>query len=199
MNHFSTCRLATAGNICFPTNNKFKRETIQNTEWSHLLFAIWLSSVLDCNQVGCETLASTFVLALCTSISLCLCVLSAWTCVYAWTCTLVLLRSATGMVEGRGRLIWVRAGRIVLLNGSENRTISSTQITPSCHWTSSQAVTPGAWTLQSCDQAVKWPVGAAQLCLWSERGRLLRKEVAGRGEAEKEKRVMRRLGPVAFL
>ncbi len=32
---------------------------------------------------------------------------------------------------------------IVLLNASENRTISSTQITPSCHWTSSRAVTPG--------------------------------------------------------
>lgn len=46
---------------------------------------------------------------------------------------------------------------MVLLNGSENRTISSTQITPSCHWTSSQAVTPGLElcshvTRQSSDQ-----------------------------------------------
>lgn len=35
-------------------------------------------------------------------------------------------------------------GGVVLLNGSKNRTISSTQITPGCHWTSSQAVTPRA-------------------------------------------------------
>lgn len=43
-------------------------------------------------------------------------------------------------------------GLVVLLNGSENRTISSTQITPSCHWTSSQAVTPG---LELCGHVIR--------------------------------------------
>ena len=46
----------------------------------------------------------------------------------------------------------------VLLSGREKRTISSTQITPSCHWSSSQAMTPGGELCWSCDQAVKRPV-----------------------------------------
>lgn len=81
-----------------------------------------------------------------------------------------------GSGKGRG---------LVLLNGSENRTISSTQITPSCHWTSSQAVTPG---LELCGHVIgsKVTSGVARLCLWSERGRLSRKEVAV-GERERRK------------
>lgn len=69
----------------------------------------------------------------------------------------------------------------------KNRSISYTQITPGCHWTTNQAVTWGGWTL-----AVMWlgsnvATGVVGLCLWSEKNNLPKRLVGSEGEAAMSK------------